>query len=169
MRSTILRALSLLMFGLCVFASPTQAGLRHDIHISYGKAELRNDSLVISISLYKDDFRKALTKWHVGGVESLSGPEYAALEVRYLQAFVRAWADDNQQLQFNSVIRSEEDASLRFTFAFLAPKGMHSLVLDDRILFREYGDQMNLIDLKIFGREMNHIFTSSAMTFYAKL
>jgi hypothetical protein len=169
MRSHLLRALGLLLFALCVFPSFAHADFRHDIHISYGKAELRNDSLVISISLYKDDFRKALAKWHVGGVESLTSPEYAALEVRYLQAFVRAWADDNQQLQFNSVIRSEEDASLRFTFAFLAPKGMHSLVLDDRILLREYGDQMNLLDLKIFGREMNHIFTSSAMTFYARL
>jgi len=166
---TIIRRSLMLLILLATLGVPSlveSSVFRHDIHISFGRAELHDNLFEAKLTIYKDDFLKALNNWHKGGYAGMDLASFRALELRYVTSFFRVWSARDVQLELHQSIRSEEDASVTFDLIYSLAKPATSLMLDDQILFREYGDQTNVLVLRAFGKEVNHVFTKSSTTYY---
>ncbi len=137
----------------------------HDIHISFGRAELAKTTFSAKLTLYKDDFLRALNNWHAGGYAGMNSEDFRALELRYLTAYFRAWSG-TQQLSLTTYRRTEEEASVTFELNYALASAPTSLTIDSRLLFREYVDQTNVLVIKGFGQEISHVFTKGSPTFY---
>jgi len=156
----------IVMSSLILTASSDPSLARyHDIHISFGRAELGPKIFIAKLTLYKDDFLKAINNWHVGGYGAMSTDEFRALELRYINAYFRVWGDSSR-LVLTSSKRSDEESSITFELAYALAGTPQIIMLDNRILFREYSDETNVLVLKGYGKLINHVFTRSEPTFY---
>jgi hypothetical protein len=161
------------LFALCVilgspcFASSADRvkAMFHDIHISFGRAELSPKNFSAKLTLYKDDFLRALNTWHTGGYAGMNATDFRALELRYMTGYFRVWAGSSQ-LTLSTYKRTEEEASVTFELDYSLETLPPILTLDDRILFREYNDQTNVLVVKGYGQEINHVFTKGSPSFY---
>ncbi len=152
-------------FSLFAFARPMPA---HDIHISYSQAELKGGELFVKVSYYKDDFTKAVKNWYGGKAENLSPQEFQNAEFEYVKNFFRVWAGSYSSQVMPTLLKMTDDGtSIIFEMKFAAASPP-SLIIDQRVLFKEYGDQMNIFFIKAFSKEDNHIFTASKPTLIVK-
>ena len=155
------------LFSLGIYDASIASRLRHDIHISYGQAELVGSKLTGKFTYYKEDFNRAVGNWYNIPVESRALRVGNDLRINYLRNYFRVWMNGlEQQLAVEITGHNEDESSIWFEFSVQVPEHMKFLTLDNRILFKEYSDQMNLLLVKAFSREHNYIFTSSATTFY---
>ncbi|MEP7233958.1 MAG: DUF6702 family protein [Ignavibacteriota bacterium] len=155
------------LFALCVllfsFAGVTRA---HDIHISYAKAELKDGVLSVKVSYYKDDFTRAVKDWYAAGANAKS--DIQAEEFEYVKNYFRVWSGNYQSpITPELTARHDDGTSVIFEMKFTADTST-SLILDQRVLFKEYPDQMNILFIKAFSKEANHIFTVSKPTLIVK-
>lgn len=145
-----------------------QKATAHDIHISYAQAELCGGGLKVKVSYYRDDFTKAVKIWYRGKADNVSSQEFQAAEFEYVKNYFRVWADGDYQKQIapELVKLSDDGTSVIFELQFTA--NFNTLIIDQRVLFKEYGDQMNIFFIKAFAKEENHIFTRSKPTLLVK-
>jgi hypothetical protein len=155
---------SLMIAGLMLCTAGAKA--RHDVHISFGKATLQGKVLEAKLTIYKDDLLRALTDWHTGGYTGMDAESFRQLEIRYVGNFFRVWSDKESQLHLNSCNISQQDASVTFALYYSLPTTPESITVDCRVLFQEYIDQANVLVIEAFGREENHVFTSSSPTLH---
>jgi len=140
----------------------------HDIHISYSQAELKGGELFVKVSYYKDDFTKAVKNWYGSKAENLSPQEFQQAEFEYVKNFFRVWTGSYSSQVMPALLKITDDGtSIIFEMKFVAASPS-SLIIDERVLFKEYGDQMNIFFIKAYSKEENHIFTSSKPTFLIK-
>ena len=148
------------------FAVPP--ALAHDIHISYSQAELKDGNLSIKVSYYKDDFTKAVKNWYQGKADRFSPEEMQAAELDYVKNYFRVWNGSyNNQIMPALVKITDDGTSIIFNLNFSCVSA-NALIIDQRVLFKEYGDQMNIFFIKAFGKEENHIFTPAKPTLLVK-
>ena len=160
---------SILVFALFAGLTKISAAdpLLHDVHISFGRAELHGTSFVAKLTIYRDDFLRALENWHPGGYAGMAQDDFLQLEYRYVANYFRVWQAGGTQCRVSTSSFSEDGASLTFTLTYdLRASRKPSLTIDNRILFREYGDQTNILVLQAFGKEVSHVFTSASTTYY---
>jgi hypothetical protein len=153
---------SLIIAGLLLCSAGAKA--RHDVHISFGKATLKSNILEAKLTIYKDDLLRALANWHAGGYAGMNSESFQQLEIRYVSNYFRVWSNSESQLALRSFSISEQDASVTFSLDYAVTTSLTSITVDSRILFREYIDQANVHVIEAFGREENHVFTSSSPT-----
>lgn len=141
----------------------------HDIHISYGQAELKPDGLHVKVSYYKDDFTKAVKSWYQGKADHYSSELFRQAEFEYVKNYLRVWDDAHLAHQVLPNLRniSDDGISLIFELEF-SSNHSNAMVVDQRVLFKEYSDQMNIFFIKSTAKEENHIFTPSKPTFLFK-
>ena len=158
----------LLIFSLSFFAFLEPANA-HDIHISYSQAELKGNDLFVKVSYYKDDYTKAVKNWYQGKAENLSGQEFETAEFEYLKNYFRVWANgDYAQPVLPTLIKQSDDGtSIIFEIKY-THSSFSSLIIDERVLFKEYSEQTNIFFIKAFSKEDNHIFTPSKPTYLVK-
>ncbi len=143
-----------LMVALCG-ASP-----RHDVHISYCKAELTGRTLTGTVTIYRDDFIKALRNWKGIELHTLAGSAMLGAVTEFLDGHLSATAD-GRRLPLMIISTGTDNASMRFTFSYTSASPIGSMTFSNTILFAEYGDQMNLMAVKTPKRDYNFIFTPS--------
>ncbi len=153
-------------FSLFAFVRPIRA---HDIHISYAQAELKGSDLFIKVSYYKDDLTKAVKNWYGGKADNLSSQEFQNAEFEYVKNFFRVWANGsyNSPVMPTLLKRTDDGTSLIFEIKYSHPS-FTSLIIDERVLFKEFSEQMNIFFIKAFSKEDNHIFTASKPTLIVK-
>ncbi|MFI5264063.1 MAG: DUF6702 family protein [Candidatus Kapaibacterium sp.] len=152
-------------FSLFACARPMRA---HDIHISYSQAELKGGELFVKVSYYKDDFTKAVKNWYGAKADNLSPQEFQNAEFEYVKNFFRVWAGNYSAQVMPVLLKLTDDGtSIIFEIKFSSASPT-SLIIDQRVLFKEYGDQMNIFFIKAFSKEDNHIFTASKPTLIIK-
>jgi hypothetical protein len=141
----------------------------HDIHISYSQAELKGNELRVKVSYYKDDFTKAVKNWYQGKADNLSSAEFQSAECEYVKNYFRVGANgDYRNLIMPKPLKVADDGtSIIFELSFSCDS-FHSIIIDQRVLFKEYADQMNIFFIKAFGKEENHIFTPGKPTVVIK-
>jgi hypothetical protein len=156
----------LFAFSFSLFALP--AAQAHDIHISYSQAELKSGELFVKVSYYKDDFTKAVKNWYGTKADNLSPQEFQNAEFEYVKNYFRVWAGNyNAQVMPVLLKITDDGTSLIFEMKFSAPS-LTALIIDQRVLFKEYSDQMNIFFIKAFSKEDNHIFTPAKPTLIVK-
>ena len=143
-----------------------EASAFHSIHISYSQAELKGNDLFVKVSYYKDDFTKAVKNWYGGKAASLSAPDFQNAEIEYLKNFFRVWSNRSYKSQvMPDVLKVTDDGtSIIFELKFSSSL-FNSIIIDQRVLFKEFSDQSNIFFIKAFSKEGNHIFTPSQPTF----
>ena len=141
----------------------------HDIHISYSQAELKGNELFVRVSYYKDDFTKAVKNWYQGKADNFSNEQFQSAEFEYVKNYYRLWtdADLKHQVMPKLLNVSDNGTSIIFEIQFSCVE-THSITIDQRVLFKEYNDEMNIFFIKSSGKEANHIFTPSKPTFLFK-
>jgi len=143
----------------------SQRAVAHDIHISYSQAELKGNELHIKVSYYKDDFTKAVKNWYQGRADNFTFEQFQSAEFEYVKNYFRVLANgDYKNLILPKLEEIKDDGtSIIFELNFSC-NSFHSIIIDQRVLFKEYNDQMNIFFIKAFGKEVNHIFTPSKTT-----
>jgi len=142
----------------------TGVGARHDIHISYCRAELGERSLKGKVSYYLDDFYRAVSAWNGVDAKRLSPSDFQSAARLYLAQTFRATANGNQPLAMTIVSAGVEDANIWFQFDFRSPARIASVTVDHRALFKEFNDQMNLLLVTVSGEEENFVMNTSNPT-----
>ncbi len=157
----------LLAFSFTLLALP--AAQAHDIHISYSQAELKGNDLFIKVSYYKDDYTKAVKNWYQGKADNMSPQELQSAEFEYVKNYFRVWAnaDYNQPVMPTLVKQSDDGTSIIFELKYSCAS-LTSLIIDQRVLFKEFSEQMNIFFIKAFSKEDNHIFTPAKPTYLIK-
>jgi len=141
----------------------------HDIHISYSQAELKGNELSVKVSYYKDDFTRAVKNWYQGKADNFSNEQFQSAEFEYVKNYYRLWSDADMKHQVMPKLLKVSDNGTSIIFELQFSYETASLVvLDQRVLFKEYGDQMNIFFIKSSGKEANNIFTPSKPTFLFK-
>jgi len=136
------------------------ASPRHDVHISYCKADMTGRTLTGTVTIYRDDFIKALRNWKGIELHTLAGGAMLAAVTEFLDRHLAATAD-GRRLPLTIVSTGTDNASMRFTFSYTSASPIVSMTFSNTILFTEYGDQMNLMAVKTPKRDYNFIFTPS--------
>ena len=140
----------------------------HDIHISYSQAEMKGNELFVKVSYYKDDFTKAVKNWYQGKADNLSVQEMQNAEFDYVKNYFRVWNGDYTNQVLPVLVKLHDDGtSIIFEMKFSC-NAAQSIIIDQRVLFKEYSDQMNIFFIKGFGKDTNHIFTPSKPTLLVK-
>jgi hypothetical protein len=141
---------------LCAFA----ASPKHDVHVSYCKAEMTATSFKAKVTYYKDDFFKALAAAEGREVRGLPPERMKAIYARYVESHFKL-TSRGAVVPWKWIIRGEDGTSILFELRaeFSAP--IADAAIEHTALFQEYGDQMNLMVLKAPGAEYNFIFTPS--------
>ena len=157
----------ILTFSFSLFGF-VRASHGHDIHISYSQAELKGGELFVKVSYYKDDFTRAVKNWFGAKAESLSQQEFQNAEFEYVKNFFRVWSGGYSSQVMPVLLKITDDGtSIIFEMKF-STDPTSSLIIDERVLFKEYGDQMNIFFIKAFAKEDNHIFTAAKPTLIIK-
>jgi hypothetical protein len=141
--------------------------LLHDIHISYGSAELHGNTFSGKISYYKDDLVKAVSTWYKKDMKDLSGSETDTYEKNYFRNYFRVWEEGSQLVPL-ALERTEDENSVMFTFLYKISGNCRSLKTDHRSIFEVYGDHINIMSFAAFGNEYNYIYKPSAPTYILK-
>ena len=151
----------LAILAACVIGGSSQEGKAHDIHISYSQAEFSGGMLSVKVSYYKDDFTKAVKNWYQGKADNISQES----EFEYVRNYFRVWLNNDYSKQVLPTLpkRTDDGTSVIFELKFSCGSA-NSLIIDQRVLFKEYSDQMNIFFIKGFGKETNHIFTPAKPT-----
>jgi hypothetical protein len=147
------------MFLLCAF---------HAVHISYGDLAISQDSthdrscvMHGNLTFFKDDWAKATEHWF--GRPMLTEPKATQdwMEFEYLKAHVRFWTDGfSEPIAFSPQVKEDAGQSITYEFSSAIPPHHRRIIIESRALFSEYGDQMNLMTIKIADNTQNIIFTS---------
>jgi hypothetical protein len=154
--------------GIAVLFLLTRPAAAHDIHISYSQAELKGSDLFVKVSYYKDDLTKAVRNWYQGTNANNPSVDFQSEEFQYVKNYFRVWNGDyNKQIAPLLVKVTDDGTSVIFELQFSKVE-MPALIIDQRVLFKEYNDQMNIFFIKAFGKEENHIFTPSKPTLLIK-
>jgi hypothetical protein len=141
--------------------------LFHDIHISYGSAELHGNTFSGKISYYKDDLLKAVGVWYKKDAQNLSGSETDSYEKNYFRNYFRVW-EEGSQIEPITLERVEDESSVMFTFSYKISDNCRELKTDHRSIFEVYSDHINIMSFKAFGDEYNYIYKPSAPTYTLK-
>ena len=141
----------------------TTAAPAHDVHISYCRAELTPTTLSGKVTIYRDDFARALLNWKGAELWRMSGVAMLQTVSAFLAAHLTASANGTA-LPLTVTGAGSDGTSIWFAFSFTSRAPIGSLMVGNSILFREYGDQMNLLLVRAPGREHNFIFTPSKPT-----
>jgi len=146
----------------------SQRANAHDIHISYTQAELKGNELHVKVSYYKDDFTKAVKGWYQGRADNYSQSEFQSAEFEYVKNYFRVCANDYKTFIAPKLEKCTDDGtSVIFELNFSCDS-FTKIVVDQRVLFKEYSDQMNIFFVKAFGKEENRIFTPAKPTVVIK-
>ena len=151
-----------------LFFAPKQKAIAHDIHISYSQAELKGNDLLIKVSYYKDDLTKAVKNWYQGKAESYSSMEFQSAEFEYVKNYFRVWNGGYDHQIIPELIKLTDDGTSMIYELKFSASSFSSIIIDQRVLFKEYSEQMNIFFIKAFSKEENHIFTSSKPTLVIK-
>lgn len=144
----------------------------HNIHISYCRSELGANALTGKLTCYTDDLELAVKNETGVTLRSLAAPERPAALRTYLQKHFSATANSENgtggaalTLTVPSVSEDGASYSIAFHFAYSPDAAggadIRSLTIENRILLKEFKDQMNLLTVKAFGREQSFVFSSS--------
>ncbi len=132
---------------------------KHDVHISYCKAEMTATTFKSRVTYYRDDFLKALTGWR-GSIAGLTPAQLNGVMTDYVRGHFRLFVA-NRPLAWSSVGVGGDAKSLWFDLRLQSSTRLAGLVIEHTVLFKEYRDQMNLMSLKTSDDEHNYIFTPS--------
>jgi len=155
----------ILLFVLFI-QSKSQA---HDIHISYSQAKLKGNELHIKVSYYKDDFTKAVKSWYQGKADNFTSEQFQSAEFEYVKNYFRVLANGDYKNFILPKLEEIKDDGTSIIFELnFSCEAFRSIIIDQRVLFKEYNDQMNIFFIKAFGKEENHIFTPSKTTVVIK-
>jgi hypothetical protein len=155
------RLQTLLLSSLPLLALTASASSpKHDVHISYCKAEVTGTTWSAKVTYYKDDFMKALRAWRGSEIAGLPAAELKRLYAGYLESHFRLMSN-NAVIPWKWIFKGEDGTSIWFELRAEPATRVGSATIEHTALFKEYGDQMNLMLLKASGKEYNFIFTSS--------
>ncbi|MFI5264011.1 MAG: DUF6702 family protein [Candidatus Kapaibacterium sp.] len=154
---------------ISVLLALSQSAIAHDIHISYAQAELKGNELHIKVSYYKDDFTKAVKNWYQGRADNFTTDEFQSAEFEYVKNYFRVCANGDYKNFISPKLEkcADDGTSIIFELDYSCDS-FHSIIIDQRVLFKEYSDQMNIFFIKAFGKEENHIFTPGKPTVIIK-
>ena len=167
MKKSYLVLFVLFVVFVLLFVSKEKA-IAHDIHISYSQAELKGNDLFIKVSYYKDDLTKAVKNWYQGKAESYSPQEFQSAEFEYIKNYFRVWNGDYNHPILPELIKLTDDGTSMIYELKFSASSFTSLIIDERVLFKEFNEQMNIFFIKAFSKEENHIFTPSKPTLRIK-
>jgi hypothetical protein len=154
------------VFLLCAF---------HAVHISYGDVTISQDtarSCVMkgNFTFFKDDWAKATEHWFGKSISTEMKAMQDWMECEYLKEHVRFWADGfSERIAFVPRVKDDAGQSITYEFSVPIPPNHHTIIIDSRAVLSEYGDQMNLMTVKVRGESTNIIFTSDHTTSTIKL
>lgn len=136
-------------------------GFYHAIHISYGQGTVTKSDFTGKVIYYKNDFFKALADWKGEDLRNLNDAQYDKLKLNYLQSHFLAEANNKEKLKLIITSSSEDESSIWFEFKFDSDEQINWITIKQTVLFKEFGDQMNLLNVATPSGDKNLIFTSS--------
>ncbi|MDB5035144.1 MAG: hypothetical protein JWQ98_2385 [Chlorobi bacterium] len=156
-----MKLVPLIHIALIVLSAQAFAGPKHDVHISYCKSQLTRTSLSGKVSYYKDDFVKALRN-RQGTAFYGQGP--ARLEqaiTAYMRQNFTATTGAGEKLPLIITSTGIDETSIWFNFTFSSSAPISSISIGNTVLFQEFRDQMNMINVKTPTGEHSLVLTSS--------
>jgi len=136
-------------------------GFYHSIHISYGNAKLDKQEFSGKIIFYKDDFFKAIGNSDKSDLHSLNNEQFDQLKQSYLKNHLTASANGNMKLELILWGNSEDESSIWFYFKFESPGQINFVNVKYDVLFNEFSNQMNLLNIMTPSGGQSLIFSSS--------
>lgn len=119
-------------------------GNAHPLHLSITNIDCKNDSLQISIRLFKDDFSNTVNQLFVftENTDSLLPPPHLA--INYLLAhFELSTNKQSCQLQFSH--QQHDELSVWYFFSCAFPNNWNQMLLKNTLLTDIFNDQKNLV------------------------
>jgi hypothetical protein len=144
-------------------------GFYHSIHISFGTAILQNHEFSGKVIFYKDDFFKALQNWKNKDFRNLSNDEYDELKKNYLKYHFTAAINDSLKLNLSVWGNNEDESSIWFYFKFESTEQIKHIDIKYDVLFSEFSNQMNLLNLTTPTGEQSLIFSTSTQEIKVQL
>ena len=132
----------------------------HDVHISFCRAELTATELRGRLTYYKDDFLKVLARKPGVAVPASSVVDMRKAILDFVdQHFVVSIG--GKRIATEKVNTGADGSTLWIDFRCRIPGGTAPITVEHTILFLEYRDQMNLINVKTPNDELNFALTPS--------
>ncbi len=141
------------------------AGLTHPLHLSVANIDIRNDSVIISIRVFADDFYANLLTQTSTRTEQLRPSFKDSITnqaISYIQdKFSINYQDTTIQLNFNSL--KEDDLSVWYYFDGKIPNPKGKIIIENRILTEYFGDQKNLVIIQIGNEQTGLEFNNTTI------
>ena len=162
--------MSHILLALLLPMMPTKTTF-HAVHISYGSLAITSDSISGEVTFFKDDWYKSIDSWYAKSVIAAQRPTREDMEIEYLKAHVRFWADNfRTALAITPRVSKNSDLSVTYEFHSAIPVNAHAIIVDSRAIISEFSDQMNLMTVKTReGQTSNVVLTADHSTSTIKL
>ncbi len=145
--------LLILFWNLSLFA--------HDFHMSYGESVLTIKEFKGKITFYKDDFFKGLRNFNTGNFKNFQPKDYDKIKNEYLAKHFQVVINKKSSLPLNITDNNEDASSIWFSFSFKSEEEIKTIKIIFSILFNEYSDQMNILNIDTPNGEESKIFKES--------
>ncbi len=133
-------------------------GNAHPLHLSITNIDKKDDSLQISIRLFKDDFSTAINQLFVftdKNTDSLLPPPHLA--INYLLAHFELTTDrQNCELSFSH--QQHDELSVWYFFSCAFPNNWNQILLKNTLLTDIFNDQKNLVIVNLNNTEQGFEF-----------
>ncbi|MEP7220871.1 MAG: DUF6702 family protein [Bacteroidota bacterium] len=156
-----MKLLPLIHIALMLLSVPAFAGPKHDVHISYCKAQLSRTSLSGKVSYYKDDFVKALRNRQGTAFYGQGPAQLEAAITAYMRQNFTATTSAGEKLPLIITSTGLDESSIWFNFAFSSSAPITSILISNSVLFQEFREQMNMVNVKTPSGEHSLVLTSS--------
>ncbi len=149
------------IFCLLFFFFQTNNLAMHAIHISYGEVTVKGNEFYGKLTFYYDDFMLALKNFDGGNIQNFTAEQYTSLKYSYLKNHLIVKVNSDKKLNLIITGNSGNDKSIWFIFKFDSDVEIRSISLKYDVLMNEYGDQLNLLNIRTSSGDKSLIFSES--------
>jgi hypothetical protein len=135
--------------------------MAHAIHISYGEGKLKDNIFTVKVTFNKPDFMQALRNKKGSPLINYTNKEFDELKKSYLSEHLFLSNNEYKRLATEIIGNQEDDASIWFIIRFISPAKIISINMHYDVLVNEYGDQMNLLNIKTESGNLSKIFSKT--------
>jgi hypothetical protein len=127
----------------------------HDIHISYCNASLAKRTCSGRLTVFSDDYWKAVNALNGTDVRLLEDSRRHAAILRYVQRYFKMTANGGVAMKLTQLITGVEGSSTWIDFSMTSPVDITEVRIENRMLLDLYSDQMNLMVVSSGAEEKN--------------
>jgi hypothetical protein len=143
---------------IIVFLILSLSGNAHPLHLSITNIESKNDSLLISIRLFKNNHSNTLNHcFNFTEAHSDTLPDSPLPAINYLLSHFELTAN-NQSCKLRFSHQQHDELSVWYFFTGAFPKNWNQVILKNTLLTDIYNDQKNIVIVSLNNTEQGFEF-----------